>query len=294
MFKELATSAAETLGPAIDNPSVFARFERFTAGFCMAIPFYLIVIDGISSNPNRWLLALPLIITFLPLMIPLLVRAVDDKNIGLWITLGGTAFLLMLYFFFVEEQTNVKGSISAYVRMVNPHIFGMLLSIAAMLFVASGVVYWEKKNEFKEGGWRSFINLIQGLLLLGVVVIPFDTMKTFHMVVAVSFFLSCGFSTVARETKPENRMQQRFVDFIPVIIMGGAMLIHFIQEWGWLSGFPWNKINLLGAESIALWVIGIDFILVSLKREIDPNQAEKKEGRRKKITLYSPDTEIEG
>jgi hypothetical protein len=112
------------------------------------------------------------------------------------------------------------------------------------------------------------------------VIIPFDTMKTEHLIVALLFFLSCGFSTLARETKPEKRTQHRIVDFVPVIIMGGAMLIHFAQEWRLLSGAPWNRINLLGAESIALWVTGIDFILVSLKREIDPKLAEENEERK--------------
>jgi hypothetical protein len=195
--------------------------------------------------------------------------------------MAGTALLLLLYFFFIEGRTDLKDSISAYVRMANPHIFGMLLSIAAMLFMVSGVVYWEKKKQsFQEGGWRSFVNVLQGILLLGVVIIPFDTMKTEHLIVALLFFLSCGFSTLARETKPEKRTQHRIVDFVPVIIMGGAMLIHFAQEWRLLSGAPWNRINLLGAESIALWVTGIDFILVSLKREIDPKLAEENEERK--------------
>lgn len=286
MLKNLADTAAEKIGSAIDNQSIFARFERFTAGFCMAIPFYLIVIDDIYDTTNLWLLTLPLFITFIPLIIPSLVRSIEDKNIGLTITLAGTAFLLLLYFFFVEGREGVKGSISAYVRMANPQIFGMLLSIAAMLFMVSGVVYWGKKKEinFKEGGWRSFVNVVQGILLLGVVVIPCDTMEKPHLIVAIIFFLSCGVSTLARETKPEKRVQQRFVDFVPVIIMVVAMLIHFAQDWCWISGRPWNRINLFGAESIALWVIGIDFILVSLKREIDPVSAGKKEERKKDDT----------
>jgi hypothetical membrane protein len=141
----------------------------------------------------------------------------------------------------------------------------------------------EKEINFQEGGWRSLVNLVQGILLLGVVIIPCDTLETFHLIVAVIFFLSCGLSTLARETKPEKRVQQRFVDFVPVIIMVVAMLIHFAQEWEWVSGRPWDRINLFGAESIALWVIGIDFILVSLKREIDPIAAGKKEARKKRI-----------
>jgi hypothetical protein len=99
MIKTLLTSVADTLGASIDHRSVFAKFERFTAGFCMAIPFYLIVIDHVYEDGDLFLLFLPLIITFAPLVIPVLVRAVESKNIGLWITLAGTITLLGLYFF---------------------------------------------------------------------------------------------------------------------------------------------------------------------------------------------------
>jgi hypothetical protein len=277
MIKTLLNSVADTLGASIDHRSVFAKFERFTAGFCMAIPFYLIVMDQVYKDGDLFLLFLPLIITFAPLLIPVLVRAVESKNIGLWITLAGTITLLGLYFFFVEHRTDVKGSISAYVRMENPQIFGMLLSIAAMLFLASGAVHAEKKRtmNFREGGWRSIVNVIQGIFLLGVVVIPCDTMKNLHLTIALIFFVSCGLSTLVRETKPAKRTQQRIIDFVPVVIMAVAMLIHFAQGWCWLNwkpGPPWSRINLFGAESIALWITGIDFILVSLKGELDPER----------------------
>ena len=280
MLKNLVESIADSLGATIDHHSVYAKFERFTAGFCMAIPFYLIVMDDVYEHGRLGALIIPVIITFLPLTIPLLVRAVDNKNIGMWITLTGTIALLALYFLFVEGRTGVKGSISAYVRMENPHVFGMLLSVAAMLFLVSGAVYAEKKRtlRFREGGWRSVISFLQGILLLGVVTVPCDILEIPHLIIALLFFISCGLNTLARETKPGKRLQQRLVDFVPVIIMAVAMLIHFAQGWVWLNwhpGPPFSTINLFGAECIALWITGLDFILVSLKKEMDPGREKK-------------------
>jgi hypothetical protein len=122
------------------------------------------------------------------------------------------------------------------------------------------------------------VSFLQGILLLGVVTVPCDILETPHLVIALLFFVSCGLNTLARETKPEKQLQQRIVDFVPVIIMALAMLIHFAQGWAWLNwhpGPPLSNINLFGAECIALWITGLDFILVSLKKEMDPRRETK-------------------
>jgi hypothetical protein len=57
-----------------------------------------------------------------------------------------------------------------------------------------------------------------------------------------------------------------------VLVMGFAMFSHFAVAHEWFNcAFchrPFNLFNLFGAESIALWIVGLDFILVSLKRQL--------------------------
>ena len=259
----------------VEASAPFGKFERITAGFCMAIPFFLMIVDPSGAPRNLWLLTIPLMIVVLPQLI----RAKENeegksrKNDGMIITVIGAVLLFVLYYLFTRIfAIQSKPSISDYVTMNGAHVFGMLLSIAAMLFMTSGVVFWNKKPIFREGTWRSLLNLILGFLLLGVVVFPCTTMPRLHMIVALLFFLGCGAATLLRDAKDGKKLQHRLVDYVPVIVMGFAMFSHFAVAHEWfncaLCHRPFNLFNLFGAESIALWIVGLDFILVSLKRQL--------------------------
>ena len=254
----------------MDRSVPFGKFERFTAGFCMAIPFYLLVTDEVYTNRDLWMLAVPMLITLLPLSIPRLISGIDDhKNYGMAITLGGGVILYLLYLLFTEVfRLDSRESISAYVMMDNSYIFGMLLAIAAMLFIASGVVYWNRKEAFREGSWRSILNILLGVLLFGVIIFPVHKVYGVHMFFALAFFFGCGVASIRRETRPEKRVQHRFFDFVPVAVMSFAMAVALGHDLDVVSESWFSYINLFGAESIALWITGIDFILVSLKREM--------------------------
>ena len=209
------------------------------------------------------------LIMILPLAIPLLVRFTKNpKNYGMVITTAGGILLFGLYKLFIDLfQVEDMGSISAYVLIDNSHVFGMLLAIAAMLFIVNGAVYWNKK-EFAEGEWRSLLNVGLGIFLLLVVIFRFDKARTIHLIVAGIFFLGCAWGTIMRPAKKEKRGQQRFFDFAPVAVMAIGMIGHFGHSS--LDFWPFSLFNLFGAESIALWITGLDFILLSLKKEIDP------------------------
>jgi hypothetical protein len=275
-----ATNVAESIVTKVTEASPFGKFERITAGFCMAIPFFLLVCDQARDRNTPWLLAIPVGITLLPLCIPFIMRTRNGGNHGMIITLSGSLLLFALYHLFTNVyEFESRPSISAYVQMDSAYIFGMVLAIAAMLFIANGVVYWNKQRTFLEGRWRSLLNVVLGFLLLGVITFPCTTMYTTHMIFAITFFLGCAVGTLGRGTSPEKRVQHRFFDFAPVVVMGLAMLAHFGQEFGWFSGWPYSLVNLFGAESIALWITGLDFILVSLKRELNPNAASTNGGK---------------
>jgi hypothetical protein len=268
------TTVASSIVSRFEAFAPFGKFERITAGVCMAIPFFLMIVDPSGGTRNLWLLTIPFIIVVIPQLISVKTNdGKNRKNDGLIITLVGAVVLFILYYVFTQVfEIQSKDSISAYVTMNGAHVFGMLLSIAAMLFMASGVVYWNKKPVFREGTWRSILNLILGFLLLGVVVFPCTTMPTLHGIVALFFFLGCAAGTLIRDAKEGKKLQHKIVDYTPVLVMGFAMFSHFAVAGEWFGcsfcRWPFNLFNLFGAESIALWITGLDFILVSLKREL--------------------------
>jgi hypothetical protein len=265
MTKETLTNAVVPLRYS----QTFARFERFTAGVCMAIPFYLLIADEVYAGQRQWMLFFPIIITLLPLGIPIILRSGrDPKNDGLKVTLLGAVTLSCAYLLFTDVlRLESRPSISDYVAMHNSFVFGTLLTMAAMLFLASAFAYWNMNATPDGEVWRSWVNVAQGILLLGVVIFPVTQMHGAHMFFAITFFLACGISSIRRPAKGAKKTQHRIVDYVTVLIMAAAMGIHFTCAWLDIHTGVCDYVNLFGAESIALWVIGIDFILVSLKRE---------------------------
>ncbi|HMG94206.1 MAG TPA: hypothetical protein VK589_29305 [Chryseolinea sp.] len=258
-----------------ENFASFGKFERITAGFCMAIPFFLMITD----LPNGWLkyvyFLLPIAIVVVPQRIRLKKQDKDGSgdNYGRNIAVRGGFILFILYVLFTQVmKIQSRPSISAYVEMNDAHVFGMLLAIAAMLLMASGVVFWNKKISFREGTWRSWLNVILGLLLLGIVVFPCTTRPTIHGIVAIFFFVGCAAGTIRRDAKEGKEVPHRWVDYGSVGAMALFALIYFANAYEWfgciICFWPLNLVNLFGVESIALWIVGLDFILVSLKRKL--------------------------
>ena len=86
-----------------------------------------------------------------------------------------------------------RSSISEYVYMCHSYIFGMLLCIAAMLFIYNGVVYY-KSEEHLEISWHGqWYNIVLGLSLIGVISFPCNEHPVPHYTFAVIFFLIAFF-----------------------------------------------------------------------------------------------------
>lgn len=261
--------------------SSFGGFERFTAGFCMAIPLLLIIAE-METDAKKWIyLGLTLaLVGFVPRLTKATLKLVERKNQGRWITIVSALMLVVFSIISVRMNFTIRGSISAYVAMEDGHIFGMLLSIASMLFIANGFVY--KNDQSLEGaGFRKWLNILLGLLLLGVVVFRCDRSYYIHMFFALSFIGFCLIGTVKRRkgssaavkqlvataAEKAKRRGHAFWDITPVV---GMVLITFFWlagSYNWLP-WPWLKhVTFFGVESMALWIVGADFILVSLKKE---------------------------
>lgn len=250
--------------PVATSVAPFGKFERLTAGVSMGTPFFLVLVEC----DQKKLLWLPLLwMAFVIYGLPYVTRLIKNKKyLGIWLTTSFAAVLTGALFWLSSTYTlDHKESISAYVTMKEGHVFGMMLTMAAVLFAASGVVYWEARNTFKEGWWRSIVNVLQGVFLLGVVIWRFDVSETTHFIVAGGFFTMCGVSTLIRGAREETKWLHRVTDWIPVLVMAFFIVLAFNSDWATSLGLKW--VDLFVAECIALWVSGVDFILVSLKKD---------------------------
>lgn len=82
-----------------------------------------------------------------------------------------------------------RPSISKYVYMTDNYVFGMMLSIAAMLFIFNGAVYFKNEQYMhisKHGQW---FNVILGLSLIGIICFPCIEYPIPHYIFATVFFL---------------------------------------------------------------------------------------------------------
>jgi hypothetical protein len=249
----------------------FGKAERITAGVCMGIPFFLMI----AQRPEEkrawwWFSALAIFFLVLPFLIAYMAKALDirRKNDGVYLTTTFSITLFLLYILFTQTfGIESLDSISEYVTIKDSFIFGLLLMMAVMLFITNGLVYWNEQTKGIQPGvrwrWRAYGNVYLGLALAGVLLVPCTGAEKVHLTFAALFFIGCGLATVLRA---RSRTQHSVLDFFSVSVMAFAFLVLGIKEWFDVSNWFIDLFNLFGAESVGLWVIGIDFILVSMKR----------------------------
>lgn len=141
-------------------------------------------------------------------------------------------------------------SISKYAYMDHSYVFGMLLSIAAMLFIFNGAVYFKNKNMniSKHGKWY---NVVLGLSMIGVICFPCNDYKILHAFFAIIFFggnaLVTGFF---------HKDKDKTISIILAILTVASFLLCLI-----------NENYLLVAEWISLIVISVHFILSTINMD---------------------------
>ena len=145
-----------------------------------------------------------------------------------------------LLLFWAEGGTQFRDSISNYVYMdKNPHIFGLLLTLAAMLFIFNGILYIKKGDYLhyskRHGRWY---NIVLGVALLGVVLFPHLEYPVLHYASAILFFVGSAIVIAVF-----NEKRHRKISIIIAIVSLSSLVVHFInKEW----------ISLLWAEWISL------------------------------------------
>ena len=265
--------AIEKVGNVVDKAFAktdqlvpFGKAERITAGVCMGIPFFLLLTDKeYQDRAWWWFIALSLFFLCVPFIIAYVARVakIKERNHGIFITSMFGIILIGLYVFFTRLlKFESLDSISAYVTIEDSFIFGLLLMIAVMLFITNGLVYWEeyRRGSGIAGRWRAYGNVILGIALAGVVLFPYHRWACLlHYISAVTFFVGCAVATVFRAKK---RKEHAAIDFAIAGIMALGFTILAVKSLLHLSGWFVDLFNLFGAESVGLWVIGVDFILV--------------------------------
>ena len=265
-MKPVAQVAFDTARHAVNELIFFSKLERIVAAVCMGTPFLLILADA-QDRIAVWSIVIGILtIMAIPLVVAVAafrIHALHNRTTGALAFFAALlAVLIMFYIWYLTlpSSYSIRDSISAYVAMDNAQIFGLLLTTASMLFLFNGAVYFNtlpKGSRKKHGKWY---NMVLGLSLLGVVLFPCTNpaLEIYHYISATIFF--GGSSFVIAVFNDEAHM------WLSRVIAGTSFLsflVYFLNtcwlEFSWLC---W--LTLFWAETIALWVIGVHYILESL------------------------------
>lgn len=150
-----------------------------------------------------------------------------------------------------ELHKYFRGSISDYVYMQRSYIFGMLLCMAAMLFVFNGSVYFKKEEQLNLKRSGKWYNIILGVCLLGVILFPHGEYPVPHYTFAIAFFV--GNAIVIGVFHEEK---YRAISLILAILTMAAFVVHLVYQ---------KLLSVFWAEWISLTVIGVHQILQAAK-----------------------------
>jgi hypothetical membrane protein len=155
---------------------------------------------------------------------------------------------LILWFNDGGVNHSFRPSISEYAYMPHSYVFGMLLSIAAMLFIFNGAVYFKSVNSsdaLKISVHGQWYNVVLGVSLLCLICLPCDDYPVPHYIFAIFFFLGNAIVTGVFY-KDKDKIASIILAILTVIALPFALF---------------GVISLLVAEWISLTVIAIHFIL---------------------------------
>ena len=161
--------------------------------------------------------------------------------------------LIPLILWLVDNDVNhlFRPSISNYVYMKKSHIFGMLLCMAAMLFIFNGAVYYKREKHMNISWHGQWYNVVLGISLLGVICYPHKEFPIPHFTFAGIFFVGNAIVT-GIFYKDKDKKKSITLAILTVISIPLAFA---------------HIISILVAEWISLIVIAIHFILSTINTE---------------------------
>lgn len=162
--------------------------------------------------------------------------------------IAGLLLFLPIFLRLADGSKTFRSSISNYVYMTHSYIFGMLLCMAAMLFIFNAAVYYRNEDHYclnKHGKWY---NIVLGVALLGVILFPHLQYAVWHYSFAGLFFI--GNSLVLAFF---HKRKDRTISITLSILVIAAIALHYLA-----------LVTLLVGEWLSLAAIGTHFILQSV------------------------------
>lgn len=144
-----------------------------------------------------------------------------------------------------KGNTGFRESISDYVYMSDSYIYGMLLCMAAMLFIFNGAVYFRNEVVFNLPRAGKWYNVILGVSLLGVILFPHRQYVVIHYFFGGLFFLGNAVVTALF-----CYVRDRVLSIVLAVLTVAAVGLHYAGVWSLLVG-----------EWISLTVIAVHFIM---------------------------------
>lgn len=171
--------------------------------------------------------------------------------------------LIPLLLWLTDGKTShaFRPSISNYVYMENSYVFGMLLCIAAMLFIFNGAVYYKSEQHMHISWHGQWYNVVLGVSLMGVICFPHLQYPIPHFIFAGIFFFGNAIVT-GIFYKDKDKKKSIFLAILTV----AALPLAFI-----------HVISLLVAEWISLFAIGVHFVLSTIDMDKPVNEKNPKQ-----------------
>jgi len=143
-----------------------------------------------------------------------------------------------------KGNTGFRESLSDYVYMSDSYIYGMLLCMAAMLFVFNGAVYFRNSSVLGLQRAGSWYNVILGVSLLGIILFPDHQYVIVHYFFAGVFFL--GNAVVIGLF---HNARDRVISIVLAVVTVVAIALHYIGVWSLLVG-EWVSLAVIAAHFI--------------------------------------------
>lgn len=159
-----------------------------------------------------------------------------------------------------DDNTAFRPSISNYVYMPHSYVFGMLLCIAAMLFIFNGAVYYKSERHMHISYHGQWYNVVLGVSLMGVICFPHLQYPIPHYFCAILFFVGNAVVTMLFYKDKHKAISIT----LGVLTLAAMPLV------------PLKIISLLAAEWISLTVIGIHFVLTTIDMDEQVNRKKPK------------------
>ncbi|MES1214946.1 MAG: hypothetical protein ABUT20_05480 [Bacteroidota bacterium] len=216
---------AQKVKRRLEDPfKTFKAYERIIAAVCISIPLILRIYDK-------------------DIFYPVKVKLVASDNL--------TDAVPKIE----KDWLGFRLSISDYAYSLNSYLFGMLLCIAAMLFIFNGAVYFKSQRSLSLNSKGKWYNVILGISLLGVICCPHRDWQILHYIFAAIFFFGNAIVTIVFHNK-DDKKKSITMGILTVIFL----LLAFLDDHFKLIG---GHFTIFWGEWFSLTVIGIHLILES-------------------------------